>query len=84
MKPKRFQKRSLGQNPSKALLSAAQMPPLQHKTQEPFDIRKSPAVKWLTDRSEILQAAFDYYKDRGAIVFDKNTGTWKGAQWNQN
>ena len=84
MKPTIFQKRSLTGNPSKALLAAAQMPPLQHKIEEPFDIRNSQVLNWLLGQREILQAAFDYYRTQGAIIFDQETKTWKGAKWNQN
>lgn len=74
----RFRKRTI-QNPSRSISVAAKMPRLLHAS-EPFDIKKSEVLKWLCDQPEILQTLFDYYRDRGAITYDKENGTWRGAE----
>ena len=64
-----------------AFKRVAQMPPLLHSLPgEEFDIMKSEVVRWLRDQPTILQAMFDYWKDSGAIVFNRETGQWKGCE----
>ena len=78
MKPEKYRKRSMS-NPSRSILAASEMPELAHDAGEPFDISKSAIAAWLAAQPEIRQAIFDYYREKGAIVFDKANGTWKGA-----
>ena len=65
---------------SHAMKRAAQMPALFHSLpDQDFDSAKSEVVRWLCEQWEIRQAMFDYYKDKGAIVFDRAIGKWKGC-----
>ncbi len=55
------------------------MPPLRHQLQdEEFDESKSEVINWLSQQPEIRRAMFDYYRTTQAIMFDKDSGTWKG------
>jgi hypothetical protein len=69
-------------NPEKAtaaVRAATKMPPLRHQLpDEPFDIEKSEVAKWLSEQPEILKSMFAYYHDKGAIVFDQESKTWQG------
>ena len=67
--------------PSQAVQRAAEMPILRHSVAEPFDITKSEVVIWLAQQPQILRAMFDFYRDRGAIVFDKEAGNWHGRNF---
>ena len=61
---------------------AKQMPPLRHSFPgQPFDVLKSEVVAWLVNQPEIAQLVFDSAKDRGEIVYDPGTGTWRGAEY---
>ncbi len=53
--------------------------PERHHGSSPFDIKQSEVVKWLCDQPEILQALFDFYRERGAIIYDVESGTWRGV-----
>jgi hypothetical protein len=72
-------KRKMLENPGRAMRVAATMPECKHSNVEPFDIHKSEVVKWLIAQPEILQAMFNFYHDRGAIVFDQEQRLWRGA-----
>lgn len=67
---------------TKAFKAAAKMPAgkRHHADGEDYRIKSSEVVEWLVQQPEILQAMFDYYRDRRhpAILFDHETGTWKG------
>jgi hypothetical protein len=66
-------------NATKAFKAAAKMPPLYHQMpNQEFDYAKSEVIDWLCEQSEIRRAMFDYYRSALCIVFDKETGTWKG------
>lgn len=67
---------------TKAQLAATLMPALKHSDPtDQFHISKSDVVKWLRDQPAILQAMFNFYKDSGAIIFDKETGLWRGIDF---
>ncbi len=78
-----FKKHAIDNNPSKAILKAAQMPCLTHKVeQNGFDITKSEVIGWLVKQPEILEAMFlHYYQYTGAIVYDKDESKWKGRMY---
>ena len=68
---------------TKAIVVATTMPASRHSisnlsSAELFDIRKSEVVEWLCKQPVILQAMFNYYRDKGAIVFDSDSLSWKG------
>jgi hypothetical protein len=55
------------------------MPTLRHRLPErPFDISKSEVVQCLLGKSDVQQWLFDQMKNRKWIVFDSNTGMWRG------
>lgn len=67
---------------SRSVLLAEMMPPFKrHSVTQPFDIRRSEVVQWLIEQPEILQAVFDFYRERGAIVYNPLTKTWAGAHF---
>ena len=55
------------------------MPTLRHKVGEEFDIMESEVADWLCSQPEIRQYIFDAAKETGAIVYNAETGTWRGA-----
>lgn len=58
------------------------MPPLHHSVPDSeFDIRKSEVVMWLVREPEVLQWLFNSVMNKKAIVYDPESGTWKGAEW---
>jgi len=64
----------------RAVDCARKMPPLRHTPSgQPFDIRRSEVAAWLVARPEILQYVFDAARNAGAISYDQETGTWRGA-----
>lgn len=58
---------------------ARQMPALRHRTCEPFDITESEAAAWLCSQPDVMDAVFDKAKQKGFIVFDPATRTWRGV-----
>jgi hypothetical protein len=64
---------------SKAILRMRQMPSLKHKNCEPFDIEQSEVLRWLLAQREVKESIFNWAKDAGVIVYDPETGTWKGC-----
>ena len=47
------------------------MPPLPHKL----------PVEWLLNQPEIRQALFDLVRENKLIVYDAETGLWKGVDY---
>lgn len=65
---------------SKKLDVAKRMPPLFHKLPgEEFDITKSEAARWLCTQPEIMQWVFDQMNHSENIIYDPDTGKWKGV-----
>jgi len=63
---------------------ARTMPPLRHSTHGPgemFDIQKSEVVAWIKSQPKLMQLVFDKILERGLIVFDSETKTWRGRDW---
>ena len=58
---------------------ARKMPRLKHTVGGKFDIRTSEVVKWLLDQPCIMQKVFNFAVNRGVIVYDPDTGEWRGA-----
>jgi len=59
---------------------AKKMPPLYHTLPGcGFDIMKSDVAEWLINIPEIRQKIFNMAVNKGVIVFDVDTGKWKGA-----
>ena len=54
------------------------MPALYHVLPgHPFCLAKSEVVNWLCEQPEIRDALFNFYRSRGAIVFEN--ACWRGA-----
>lgn len=58
---------------------ARKMPRLKHTVGSKFDIRTSEVVKWLLDQPEIMQKIFNFAMNEKTIVYDPDTGEWRGA-----
>ena len=58
---------------------ARKMPRLKHTVGDRFDIRSSEVVKWLVNQPDIMQKVFNFAQNSGVIVYDPNTGEWRGA-----
>ncbi len=59
---------------------ASTMPALPHSIAgKAFDIRDSEAAWWLCTQPRIMQYVFDKAKDNDLIVYDAETGMWKGV-----
>lgn len=62
--------------------AAKKMPPLRHSIPgQPFDILKSEVVRWLFARPEIAQYVFDKVNYAKDIVYDPESGTWRGVDY---
>ena len=55
------------------------MPRLKHTVGDRFDIRTSEVVKWLVNQPEIMQKIFNFAMNEKTIVYDPDTGEWRGA-----
>lgn len=64
---------------SQAFATACTMPSgLKHQPEAEFDWHKSEVVDWLLNQPEVRKYFFDKCNTAGAIVFDQESGTWKG------
>ncbi len=61
--------------------SASMMPPLRHKTTEPFDVMQSEVCDWLCRQPQIRQLVFDMAKSTGLIEYDADDGVWYGTDY---
>jgi len=68
---------------SKLLDIAKNMPPLYHKfADEDFDLEKSEVIKWLIQQPDILKYVLQRISGgNGFIVYDPDTGTWRGVDY---
>ena len=65
---------------SKLLETAKQMPPLYHTIPgQDFDMSKSEVVKWLLEQPEIQNYVWNNIKNSGSVIYDSDTGKWKGV-----
>jgi hypothetical protein len=56
------------------------MPRLKHYLPgEAFDFQKSELVQWLMNNENEFDLVFSALQSSGAIVFDSETGEWKGC-----
>lgn len=58
---------------------ARKMPRLRHTVNEHFDIHTSEVVKWLVSQPDIMQKVFNFARNNSVIVYDSDTGEWRGA-----
>lgn len=67
---------------SKLLDVVKNMPPLHHTIpNEEFDIKKSEVVKWLISQPDILNWIWNNIKQSGDVIYDKDTGEWRGVDF---
>lgn len=59
----------------------ANMPPLRHKTTEPFDHLKSEVMAWAITQPVICDYLLTTAANSGLIIFDKEARTWRGRDW---
>lgn len=57
------------------------MPPLRHKTTEPFDHTKSEVMAWAIRQPVICEYLFSIASRYGLIVYNKTTGNWQGRDY---
>jgi len=58
------------------------MPVLRHHVPgQRFDIMQSDVCAWLIDQPAIRQEIFNWVKRNGGILFDVETGRWRGANY---
>ena len=56
------------------------MPRLKHYVPgEAFDFQKSELVQWLMNNENAFDLVFSALQSSGPIVFDSETGEWKGC-----
>ncbi|MEG2286121.1 MAG: hypothetical protein RSB90_11210 [Eubacterium sp.] len=68
---------------SKLLNIANMMPELKHSTSEKvFEIKNSDVVRWLVKQQDIQQYIFNTVMNH-EIIYDKDTGTWKGVDYHE-
>ncbi len=68
---------------SKSLAVIRTMPPQSHYPNRmvEFDVTHSEVAQWIASQPEVLQYLFNKARDRGLIVFDQDTGCWRGIDW---
>lgn len=71
-----------GKSDAKWKLAAAKMPPLR-KSQPEFDYAPEfdATYDWIARQPDIMQMAFNRMRDSGVIIYDKETGTWRGRDY---
>jgi hypothetical protein len=60
---------------------ARTMPVLRHTVNDTFDLNTSEVIAWLVNQPVIRNYVFQKIKDRGLIVFDPVTRTWRGKDY---
>lgn len=56
------------------------MPELYHTIPgEVFSLEKSQVIKWLINQPELQQHIFDFVKNNGLIIYDRENKKWKGV-----
>jgi hypothetical protein len=63
------------------LNSAKKMPPLKHKVGKEFDVNTSEVITWLLGQPKIKQKIFDMANQHGFIIYNSNTNTWQGCDY---
>ncbi len=58
------------------------MPPLRHYPKkdlgEPFRWEDSEVIDWILEHTRVIPRLFESLQEAGAIVFDPDSGTWRG------
>jgi hypothetical protein len=75
-------KKKKGFTDSNAYAVARNMPPSRHKLPGcEFAWSTSAVIEWLTSRPEIQSYLFSKVRQSGAIIYDPETGTWSGRDY---
>lgn len=71
-----------GKSDAKWRMTAAKMPPL-HRTEngQSYSIEKDKVYSWIGKQPEIIGMVFAKMRDEGLIMYDKETGTWRGRDY---
>lgn len=74
-----------GKKRAKILEVAKLMPPLRHSIPgEDFDIQKSEALKWIMQSPVAWNYIWNNIKQSGVIIYNSDTGTWQGVDYDDN
>ena len=66
----------------KRLLVAKDMPPLRRtRVGEKYSYTNDEVFKWISKRPGLLNYVFDKLSQAGYIVYDPETGLWKGVNY---
>lgn len=57
------------------------MPPLRHKIGDTFDVNTSEVISYMIAQPEVRQKLFDVANQRGVIIYDPKTKTWRGCDY---
>lgn len=67
----------------KRLLVASNMPPLRKTIPgETYSYKRDEVLKWISKSPGLLMYIFDKLASGKYITYDSNTGTWQGADYN--
>lgn len=71
-----------GRKKAKILEVAKMMPPLHHSIPgEDFDIQKSEVMKWIMQNPIAWNYIWNNIKQSGTIVYNPDTQTWQGVDY---
>ena len=75
---------SKNRSTDKRLLAEKDMPPL-HRTQpgQQYSYISDEVLDWISKRPGLLMYIFDKLKDGKYIEYDSDTGTWRGANYDE-
>ena len=75
---------SKGRQYDKRLLAALDMPVLYRKQpNREYDPRRDEVIKWMGQQPELMFFLFDLVKRLGLVEYNPSTGTWKGAEFDE-
>lgn len=70
---------------NKKLMFAANMPPLYHKLpDQEYSQQNSEVLKWLAERSMLIEYIFDQASNAKEIIYNSETGKWQGVDYEPN
>lgn len=74
-----------GRKRAKILEIVKRMPLLRHSIPgEDFDIQKSEVMKWIMQSPAAWNYIWNNIKQSGAVIYDSDTGTWQGVDYDGN
>lgn len=58
------------------------MPPLMHSIPgQKYDVMNSQAALWIASQPDVIQKMFNMAQNNKAIMYDAETGTWRGVDY---